>query len=332
MSDVQVVALVEELPEAQLELLRTVLPDGCRLVVGTDGSIDEADAVIVRDGVLDAAAIDGADRLQKVVRIDVGSGRVDEDACRRRGVDLEIVPSPSLMSVGEHAVMAIMMLLKRVPQATERLRAGVIVGGVEPAVTTQEEYAYNWVGLEHFDAVWGQTIGLVGLGRIGSHVARLLRCFGADVVYTKRTPLAPEEESELGVRYLPLDELLAASVCVSLHNRFTEETERMMGEREFALMPKGSFFVNTARGRLVDEAALVAALASGHLAGAALDVFWYEPLPADSPLLSATNLLLTPHTGGIPSAESQNLELREAVRRLQVAASATAAAGGGAAR
>jgi phosphoglycerate dehydrogenase-like enzyme len=224
------------------------------------------------------------------------------------------------MSVAEHAVTAILMLLKRIPQATERLRAGVIVGGVEPALTTQEEYAYNWVGLEHFDALWGQTIGLVGLGRIGAHAARLLRSFGADVVYTKRNRLAPEQEAELGIRYLPFDDLLRASLCVSLHNRFTGETESMLGEREFSLMPHGSFVVNTARGRLVDEAALVAALTSGQLAGAALDVFWYEPLPADSPLLSAPNLLLTPHTGGIPSAESQTLELREAVRRLRVEA------------
>jgi len=331
-TDVHVVALVEELPDRQLELLREALPEGFRLVVATDGSLNEVDTVIVRDGVLDAATIDGADRLQKVVRIDVGAGRVDEQACRRRNVELDVVPSPSLMSVGEHAVMAIMMLLKRIPEATQRLREGVVAGGVEPAVTTQETYAYNWVGLEHFDAVWGQTIGLVGLGKIGSHVARLLRCFGADVVYTKRTQLAPEEEAALGVRYLPFDELLAASICVSLHNRFTDETERMMGEREFARMPRGSFFVNTARGRLVDEDALVDALSSGHLAGAALDVFWYEPLPADSPLLSAPNLLLTPHTGGIPTAESQQLELREAIRRSRVATPATATAGGGARR
>ena len=88
----------------------------------------------------------------------------------------------------------------------------------------------------------------------------------------------------------------------------------MFGAREFALMPEGSYFVNTARGRLVDEDALVAALESGHLGGAALDVFWYEPLQADSPLLRAPKLLLTPHTGGIPSAESYVLELREAAR------------------
>ena len=96
---------------------------------------------------------------------------------------------------------------------------------------------------------------------------------------------------------------------MSLHNRFYAETERMMGADEFAMMPEGSFFVNTARGRLVDEDALHAALVSGHLAGAAIDVAWYEPLKVDSPLWDAPNLLVTPHTAGIPIAISLEEEL-----------------------
>jgi phosphoglycerate dehydrogenase-like enzyme len=300
-----VVALVEDLPADQVELLEQILPVGYRLVDGSvDGAVAEADAVLVRDGVVDAALLERALRLRRVVKIDVGGGSVDVNACAKRGIEVAIVESPSLMSVAEHAVMSMLMLFKGVVDAAGRLRAGTVVGGVEPALTTQESYAYNWVGLEHFDALWGQTIGLVGLGRIGTHAAKLLRAFGAEVVYTKRTRLSEEDEASLAVRYLPFDELLQASRCLSLHNRFTPETEQMMGEREFGLMPEGSFFVNTARGRLVDEAALVRALETGHLAGAALDVFWLEPLPANSPLLSAPNLLLTPHTAGIPLAEA----------------------------
>ena len=124
------------------------------------------------------------------------------------------------------------------------------------------------------------------------------------------------EERALGVRYADFDALLRSSDCVSIHARFTADTENMMGDREFALMPPGSFFVNTARGRLVDEAALCEALRSGHLAGAALDVFQMEPLPGDSPLLTAPNLFPTPHMAGIPTSEAQVLELRQAARRL----------------
>jgi phosphoglycerate dehydrogenase-like enzyme len=308
----RLVALVEELPTDQRFAFERALPDGWS--AGVDLAL--AEVAVVRDGTLDAATLEKAVQLRRVIQIAVGAGSVDTSACQTRGIAVDLVQSPSLNSVAEHAVMSMLMLLKHPVEASERLRAGVVVGGATPAVTTQESYAYNWVGLERFDALYGKTVGLVGLGRIGSHAAKLLRSFGCEVIYTKRNRLPGAEEERLGVRYMPFEELLSASDCVSLHLRFVPETEKMMGEREFGLMRPGSLFVNTARGRLVDEAALVEALASGHLAGAALDVFWYEPLPPDSPLLRASNLLLTPHTGGIPATESQLLELQEAARRV----------------
>ena len=311
------VAVLEELAAEHLAVLREHVPADVSITAPADAAaLAQATCLLVRSGEAKAAVIAAAPALRRVVRIDLGGGSVDEAACEARGIPIDVVQSVSLISVAEHAVMSILMLLKRFAPASERLRAGVVVGGLEPALTTQESYAYNWVGLERFAALRNQTVGLVGLGRIGSHAAHLLRAFGADVVYTKRARLDAATEAALGVRYLPFDELLAASICVSLHNRFDGTNEQLMGAREFGLMPTGSFFVNTARGRLVDEDALVAALASGHLAGAALDVFRYEPLPPESPLLTAPGLLLTPHTGGIPMAESQVLELREAGRLL----------------
>jgi phosphoglycerate dehydrogenase-like enzyme len=308
------VALLEALPEEQVGALRSALPGDWALVEGA--GLDGADYLVLRDAKLDAGTLAGATRLRRVVQIAMGEGDVDAEACAARGVAVDVVHSPALLSVAEHAVMTILMLLKRVQRVSAELRAGVIAGGVAPELTTQERYAFNWTGLEHWEALYGKTVGLVGLGQIGARTAQLLTAFGADVVYTKRNRLAPEREAELGVRYAGLDELLASSRVVSLHNRFDATTERMMGAREFALMPAGSCFVNTARGRLVDEAALTEALTSGHLGGAALDVFWMEPLPADSPLLQAPNLLMTPHTGGIPIAESQRLELQAAGRLL----------------
>jgi phosphoglycerate dehydrogenase-like enzyme len=313
------VALLEDLDAEHAALLRGALPEAAQLVQATNGdraALAGADYVVLRDGVLDADAIAAAGALRRVVRIDLGRGRLDEPALQQRAIPVDVVPSTSLMSVAEHAVMGMLALLKRYPAVEQQLRAGVIAGGVEPSVTTQEHYAYNWVGCERFEALRGATVGLVGLGRIGQHAAHLLRAFGADVVYTKRSRLEPAAEAALGVRYASLDELLEQSRVVSLHARFTPETERMIGEPQLARMPRGSFFVNTSRGRLVDEEALVRALESGQLAGAALDVMWLEPLPADSPLLSAPNLILTPHTGGIPAAESQEIELREAARLI----------------
>ena len=150
------------------------------------------------------------------------------------------------------------------------------------------------------------------MGTIARHVATRLRAFGCDVAYTKRSQLSAARGGSWASASSPFDELLRTSDCVSLHHRFHGEAEPFMGQREFALMPHGSYFVNTARGRLVDEEALIAALESGRLAGAALDVFQYEPLPMDSPLLSAPNLILTPHVGGIPSNEAALVELGEA--------------------
>jgi phosphoglycerate dehydrogenase-like enzyme len=309
----RVVGIVEELPSAQQAALERALPDGWSLAFG-QSALAQAEIVILRDAGLAEQEVQQAPNLRRVVQIDVGGGSVDVHACEARGIEVQLVHSPSHNSVAEHAVMLMLMLFKRQPEATRRLYDRVVVGGVEPAVTTQESYAYNWVGLEQFEALYGKTIGLIGLGRIGRHTAKLLGCFGCDVLYTKPNRLPDADESRLGVRYRDFDDLLREADCVSLHHRFTPVTERTMGAREFELMRPGSFFVNTARGRLVDEDALTEALESGHLAGAALDVYWYEPLPSDSRLLRAPRLVLTPHTAGIPVAESQILELQEAAR------------------
>ena len=188
MSD-RVVALLDELTEEQRDAFVEALPAGWHASWNGRGLAD-ASAVVVRDSDVGAAELEQAPQLRRVVRIDPGRGTVDRGLCESRGIAVDVVSSVSLKSVAEHAVMAMLAMLKRLPEASERLRAGIVADGREPELTTQESYAYNWVGLEHFDALYGQTIGLVGLGRIGLHVATLLRAFGADVAYTKRTRLA----------------------------------------------------------------------------------------------------------------------------------------------
>ena len=310
------VALVEDFSAAQVAALLDALPAGATVLEDalSSGTIDRADYLALwRQGIGDDQ-LRALSSLRGVVTLDSGGATPSSEICEAQGIWADKVLSPSLISVAEHAVMMILALFKRLPTAHRRLMEGVIVDGMEPFVTDQENYSYNWVGLDLFEALVGKRIGLVGVGKIGREVATRLVAFGMDVIYTKRNRFSPEVEKELGIRYLPFDELLAASHCVSIHNRFTPETEKMMAAREFALMPEGSFFVNTARGRLVDEDALMAALHSGHLAGAGLDVFWWEPILPDSPLRSTPNLLMTPHTGGIPSAVSVAQELAAAGR------------------
>ncbi len=313
------VALVEEYSSAQVASLQKALPPGTTVLENaiSSATIGQADYLVLRQESIDEDQLGALSSLRGIVTIDSGGASVSPQICDSMGVWTETVVNPGPTSVAEHTVMMILALFKRLPIANQRLMDGVIVEGMEPFVTDQLNYSYNWVGLDLFEAVLGKTVGLVGVGQIGLVAAKLLVAFGCDVVYYKRTRFSAQEEAELGIRYLPFDELLAESHCVSLHNKFVPETEKMMGAREFALMPKGSFFVNTARGRLVDEDALMAALHSGHLAGAALDVFWWEPILPDSPLRNTPNLLMTPHTAGTPAGDNVALELGSAGRVIR---------------
>jgi phosphoglycerate dehydrogenase-like enzyme len=164
---------------------------------------------------------------------------------------------------------------KRAHYQTARLKAG------------------RWGGVDNV-YLHGKTLGVVGTGAIGGVMARLGRTLGMDVVAWTFHP-EPARAAELGVRYLPLDELLATADVVSLHVRLTPESRGLIGERELGLMKPGAILVNTARGPVVDTAALVAVLHAGRLGGAGLDVFDTEPLPEAHPLLACEQVVLTPH-------------------------------------
>jgi glyoxylate reductase len=314
----ELILILGDPPDGGMDLLRSSLERGYRVQQAEPGQrLDDAAFLVAVSHSLDAGLLDGATRLRGIVRLGHTQNDLDETELARRGIPLRTVDSLSLITVAEQTIMLMLLLFKRFLTAERDLRAGVRTGGVAPQLTTQSSYAFNWIGLAGFAPLYRKRIGLVGMGTIARHVATRLRAFGCDVLYTKRSRLSDDEEQELGVRFLPLDELLSTADCVSLHHRFHGEAQPFMGRREFELMPLGSYFVNTARGRLVDEAALIAALESGRLAGAALDVFQYEPLPMDSPLLSAPNLILTPHVGGIPSHEAALIEFGEAAAAIR---------------
>jgi len=170
--------------------------------------------------------------------------------------------------------------------------------GLEPTRTSERVIAFQWMKLPKLFEVYGKTLGIVGYGEIGTEVSRRARAFGMNVLYTKRERLSPELEESLGAAWRGLDDLLAESDVVLLTLPHTPETERLIGERELQLMRPEAYLVNTARGGLVDEDALVRALRDRRIAGAALDVFVEEPVPYDHPLLSLDNVILAPHIGG----------------------------------
>lgn len=205
------------------------------------------------------------------------SRHLDLPAASRRGIAVVGTPSDSGTSTKELTVGMILALLRKIPQVNQRMREELW-----PAVTGR--------------LLEGKTVGVLGLGRIGSEVARLMKAFGTRVLAYSRT-LTPERAAEAGAQCVPLETLLRESDLVTLHVQFNPQTRGLIGEKELALMKRGALLVNTGRGPLVSEPALIKALESGHLGGVALDVFDVEPLPMDHPLRRFENAILLSHRG-----------------------------------
>ena len=250
-----------------------------------------ADAIIVRNrtqvrGELLAALT----RCKVVGRLGVGLDNIDVEGCEARAIRVIPATGANAQSVAEYVIAAALMLLRGAYQSTAAVAAG----------------AWPRNALGNGREVGGKTLGLVGFGSIGQLTARLARGVGMHVI-AHDALLEPSDAvyRECGVRAAPLDELVASADVVSLHVPLLDSTRHLFDGPRLAAMKKGAILINSARGGVVDEAALAAALRGGHLGGAALDVFEHEPLAAGSALADCPNLLLTPHIAGV-SAESND--------------------------
>jgi glyoxylate reductase len=246
---------------------------------------------------IDRALLDASPALRVVSSCSVGLDHVDLGAARERGVRVGHTPGVLTETTADLAFALILAAARRVAEADRFVRAG----GWTPERSWEP-------GLLVGRDVHGATLGIVGLGAIGRAVARRAQGFGMRVLGWSRSGRAVE-----GVAARPLDVLLAESDFVSLHVALAPETRGLVDAAALARMKPGAVLVNTTRGGVVDEAALVAALRSGHLAGAGLDVFETEPLPAASPLLALPNVVLLPHVG------SASIATRSRMAELAVA-------------
>ena len=266
----------ETIAEAGIELLR----ERFDVTVDTESPLEQVlggyDALIVRSATkVTAADLEHAERLKVIGRAGVGIDNVDVDAATRRGVVVANAPESNIVSAAEHVIALLMALARNIPQA----HASLVQGRWERS---------RWGGVEVAD----KTLGILGFGRIGRQVAR--RASGLQMKVVAHDPyVAPERFRELGVERASLDEVLARADFLTLHLPLTDETRGAIDAAAFAAMRDGVRVVNAARGGLVDEQALLAALESGKVAGAALDVFSEEPY--SGPLLSAPNVVVTPH-------------------------------------
>jgi len=264
-------------------IIRAQVPPGFELVTLERDSDEErreriagCEVVIVAANPLRKPLIDAAQRLELVHHQGVGwEDTTDHAELKARGIPLALTPEGTTVGVAEHTVLLMLSILKLLPFADAELREGRFhVNALRPA---SRELA-------------GMTVGYVGMGRIAQAVATRLRAFGTRGVFCDPNVTAFED-----LERKSFDAVLAESDILSLHLPLTRDTRHLIRAAELARMKPGAYLVNTARGGLVDESALVAALDSGRLAGAALDVFATEPLPAGHPLTKLRNVVLTPH-------------------------------------
>lgn len=267
-------------------------------------TIAGAHALIVRSETrVTSSLMARAPNLRVVARAGTGVDTIDVPAATRLGIAVMNTPGANTVSAGEHAMGLLLALVRRISDAAAAMKRG-------------EWDRKRFEGTE----LRGKTMGVIGLGRIGAHVAQLARAFGMQVV--GHDPyLPPERATELHVRLLSIEQLLRTADVVTLHVALTDQTQHLIDGNRLKLMKPTGVLINTARGELVDEAALAEAVKEKRIGGAAIDVFATEPLPADSPLRALDRVILTPHLAA-STAEAQErvaTEICVAVREALVA-------------
>ncbi len=294
----------DKLANEGLEILRAVKEFTVDLKTGLKPEelkaiIKDYDALIVRSETkVTAEILEVADKLKVIGRAGVGLDNVDLVAATKKGVVAMNTPAGNTTSTAEHTMSLILALSRNIPQACATMKAGrwdrSKFGGVE---------------------LYGKTLGIIGLGRIGATVASFAKSFGMKIDAFDPF-LSKEVADKMGVKVVELETLIKESDYITVHIPKNEETTNLISDKEFAMMKKTVRVINCARGGIINEAALAKALEAKQIAGCALDVFDIEPLPADSPLLKFDNCITTPHLGASTSEAQINvaIEIAETVK------------------
>lgn len=233
---------------------------------------------------IDKEVIEAAGELKMIQRTGVGLDMFDMTLLKEKNIPVYVNAGVNARSVAEHAVMLILSVLKRLTIVNTNVKNGV--------------WLKQDTGVQGRE-LGGKTIGMLGMGNIGRNVVKMLSGFSVNIIYYDMYRLSKDKEKELGVEYAPLDEVFKKADILTLHCPLTLETKHIINENSIATMKKGAIIINTARGGLIDEVALVNALKTGQIKAAGLDVFEKEPPIENNPLLAFENVIVSPHVGGL---------------------------------
>jgi D-3-phosphoglycerate dehydrogenase len=306
------IVVLDVLAEPRVRDMRALLPEGFTL----DGGVapgDEAMKRLIRDAdfaitgqvAVSADVLRAAGKLKLLHKWGVGVDNIDIAAAQDLGIKVARTTGSNALAVAEFTIGLMIAALRMLPYGHHMMKQGVWHG---PGRLPVEPLLLN-----------GRTVGIIGLGAIGTNVAKLLQGFACTVLYAKRRPLSGCEDAALGVRHAPFDEIIATSDVISLHCPLTPETEGLFDAAVFARMKPAAVLINVARGGVVNEADLAAALKARVIRAAAMDVFSIEPLPADNPLLTLDNIVVTPHLAA-STADTFEPTVRRMYRNMELVA------------
>ena len=300
------IVFVTDFPDAATAA-QEITPSGFELAVVAARSQEYKDAlkdlsylVGFVDSLVDDELFETGPNLKLIQLLSAGYDRADIEAARKAGVPIANNGGANSVAVSEHAVLLMLAVSRQLVRQHTSVAAG------------------NWRGNEtpRVHELRNKTLGIVGLGTIGKKTARLAAAFGMNIIYYDIARLAEHEEDAIGVRFRLLKELLRESDLISLHTPLNDTTRHLIGADELSLMKESAILVNTARGPVIDEAALYDALIEGKILAAGLDVFDQEPPQPDNPLFKLDNVILSAHLAG-PTFESNIARVRNAFDNVQ---------------
>lgn len=291
------------------EIIKSAVPDGFELEMlesvsqqELEGKVKEADYLLVSGRLkINRTVLENAQNIKMIQRTGVGLDSIDLEYIRNHDIPFYVNKGVNAQSVAEHTILLMLASLRNLVEINENSKRGIWKKQAQ-GVCTHE--------------LCGKTVGLIGMGAIGRKVAGMLKAFGAEALYNDVSKMKQEDENALGIKFSTREEIIEKSDIISLHCPLTDDTRHMINDRAVNKMKNGVILINTARGGLIDEAALINGIKNGKIAGAGIDVYEKEPVD-NSEVLNLQNVITTPHIGGV-TYDSFYQMMYQAMRNIEM--------------